>query len=209
MALIFLRHSEPLIKLGVCYGQLDVEARVLSEVELSELSETLPQSLVRIDTSPLSRCAALAGRLAERLNRPLQIDPRLQEIDFGRREGCAWDDIPRGEIDDWAADVTGAKPYGGESVDEMTVRVRSYLDECPYDQADVLAVTHMGVVRCAHAAFGYEGELEMRLGYAQSMTFDAPPALIKAHTNDKQRSRNAQTRNEKAPGGSIEEAPRA
>ncbi|MEO0464408.1 MAG: histidine phosphatase family protein [Pseudomonadota bacterium] len=174
MALIFLRHAEPLIGPGVCYGQLDVETWDLSEPELSEIIGTLPQSLVRIDTSPLSRCAVLAERLAERLNLPVQIDPRLLEIDFGRWEGCAWDDIPRDQIDAWAADVTGAKPHGGESVDEMTARVRSYLDECLCDQADILAVAHMGVVRCAHAAFGYEGALEMKLGYAQTMKFNPP-----------------------------------
>ncbi|MEM1051095.1 MAG: histidine phosphatase family protein [Pseudomonadota bacterium] len=176
MALIFLRHSEPLIEPGICYGRSDIGARELSEAELSELIGTLPQFLIRIDTSPLSRCSVLAERFAERLRLPLQADPRLQEIDFGRWEGCAWDDIPRDEIDTWAADVTGAKPHGGESVNEMTARVRSYLDETPHGQSDILAVTHMGVVRCAHAALGYEGALEMKLGYAQTITFDPPYA---------------------------------
>ncbi|MEM6748788.1 MAG: alpha-ribazole phosphatase family protein [Pseudomonadota bacterium] len=176
MALIFLRHSEPLIEQGVCYGQSDIEARALSEAELSALAEGLPNSLTRIDTSPLSRCAMLAHRLAERLKLPLTIDARLKEIDFGRWENCAWDDIPRDEIDAWAADVTGAKPHGGESVNDMTARVRSYLDEIPFGENDILAVTHMGVVRCAHAAFGYEGALEIKLGYAQTMIFDPPHA---------------------------------
>ncbi|MEO1648240.1 MAG: histidine phosphatase family protein [Pseudomonadota bacterium] len=176
MALIFLRHSEPLIEPGVCYGQSDIGARALSEAELSKIIGVLPQSLNRIDTSPLSRCADLAEKLAERLALPLKQDPRLQEIDFGRWEKCKWDDIPRQEIDAWAADVTGANPHGGESVDELTERVRSYLDDTPFDQNDILAVTHMGVVRCAHAAFGYEGAFEMKLGYAQTMTFDPPHA---------------------------------
>ncbi|MEM7781084.1 MAG: histidine phosphatase family protein [Pseudomonadota bacterium] len=174
MALTFLRHSEPCIEPGICYGQLDIAARELSEAELSELVGNLPKTLSRIDTSPLSRCSRLAERIVERLNLPLQIDPRLQEIDFGRWENCAWDDIPREEIDAWAADVTGAKPHGGESVDELTARVRSYLDECPYGRSDILVVTHLGVVRCAHAAFGYEGALEMKLGYWQTMPFNPP-----------------------------------
>lgn len=174
MALTFLRHSEPLITPGVCYGQLDVDARSMSEGELSDIIDTLPHSLIRIDTSPLSRCAVLAKRLAERLRLPLHTDPRLMEIDFGRWEGCAWDDIPRSEVDAWAADVTRAKPHGGESVDEMTARVRTYLDETRYSQTNILAVTHMGVVRCAHAAFGYGGALEMKLDYAQTITFDPP-----------------------------------
>jgi len=176
VALIFLRHSEPVIEPGVCYGQSDVVARVLSEAELSAVVVNLPNSLIRIDTSPLSRCAMLAQRLAKRLTLPLTIDARLMEIDFGCWENCGWDDIPREEIDAWAADVTGAKPHGGESVNDMTMRVRSYLDGTPFDRNDILAVTHMGVVRCAHAAFGYEGALEMKLGYAQTMTFDPPRA---------------------------------
>ena len=176
MALIFLRHGKPLIDPGICYGRSDIAAHDLSEAELSRLIAVLPRSLDRIDTSPLSRCANLARTLSERLNLPLQTDQRLQEIDFGHWERCAWDDIPREEIDAWAADVTGAKPHGGESVDEMTSRVRSYLEECPSGQADILVVTHMGVVRCAHAAMGYEGALEMKLGYAQTLAFDPAPA---------------------------------
>ncbi|NQX93830.1 MAG: alpha-ribazole phosphatase family protein [Erythrobacter sp.] len=177
MALTLLRHSEPLIEPGICYGRSDIAARELSEAELSEIIRAAPEGLARIDTSPLSRCTILAERLAERLNLPLKSDPRLQEIDFGRWELVAWDDIPRDEIDAWASDVTGAKPHGGESVADMTARVRSYLDDTPYRQEDILVVTHMGVVRCAHAVFGYEGALEMKLGYVQTMTFNFPMPL--------------------------------
>ncbi|MEM6909015.1 MAG: histidine phosphatase family protein [Pseudomonadota bacterium] len=174
MALIFLRHSEPLIEAGICYGQSDISARELSEDELRELTRALPKTLSRIDTSPLSRCADLATRIAAIVGAPLHTDARLMEIDFGRWEMQAWDDVPRYEIDAWAADVTGAKPHGGESVDEMAARVRSYLDACRYHQADILAITHMGVVRCAHAAFGIKGAFEMKLGYAQTMKFNPP-----------------------------------
>ncbi|MDT0577095.1 histidine phosphatase family protein [Croceicoccus sp. F390] len=180
MALVFLRHGEPLIAPGICYGRSDIGARELSEAQLCEIIGTVPDTLYRIDTSPLSRCLMLAERLAERLMLPLQIDPRLQEIDFGRWEGCKWDDIPRNELDEWAADVTGASPHGGESVNDMTTRVRSYLDEPLHGEADILAVTHMGVVRCAHAALGYEGALEMRLDYTQTMTFGPHPSFLRA-----------------------------
>ena len=176
MALIFLRHSEPLIEQGICYGRSEICARPLSESEMGGLVDALPKSLTRIHTSPLSRCADLADDLAERLALPLHIDARLQEIDFGRWEMQSWDDIPRGEIDAWAADVNGANPHGGETVHAMIARVRSYLVETPYDQSDILAVTHMGVVRCAHAALGYEGALEMKLGYAQTVKLTKRPS---------------------------------
>ncbi|MEM9500684.1 MAG: histidine phosphatase family protein [Pseudomonadota bacterium] len=175
MALIFLRHSEPLIEPGICYGQSNIGARLLSQSELQDIISGLPTTIAYIATSPLSRCADLAAQIAELLAVPLQTDLRLQEIDFGRWEMQAWDDIPRGEIDAWGANVTGANPHGGETVDEVTARVQSYLDDTPYDQTNILAVTHMGVVRCAHAALGYEGALEMKLGYTQTITLDARP----------------------------------
>ncbi|MEL6529513.1 MAG: alpha-ribazole phosphatase family protein [Pseudomonadota bacterium] len=175
MALIFLRHAEPLVEAGVCYGQSDVGARHLSKQDLDAVVRGLPATLTAIDTSPLSRCTQLAELIADRFKLPLRIDPRLREIDFGRWEMTPWDDIPRDEIDAWAADVTGANPHGGETVREMTERVKSYLENTSFENSDILAVTHMGVVRCAHASAGYDGALEMKLGYAQTMKFNQRP----------------------------------
>ncbi|MCV0384265.1 MAG: histidine phosphatase family protein [Erythrobacter sp.] len=172
MAVILLRHAEPEIAPGICYGRSDVGARVPDGEELAALLASLPRSLARIDSSPLRRCTALAGRIAETLDLPLRIDDRLAEIDFGRWEMQAWDDIPRGEIDCWAADVEGARPHGGETVAEMIGRVRAYLDDRRAAQETVLAVAHLGTARCAHAALGREDPFALKLGYRRFLVID-------------------------------------
>lgn len=176
MALIFLRHAAPLIAPGICYGRADIDTRSLDSEEISRLVERLSPAITRIDTSPLRRCIDLATRIAHRMNLPLYSDTRLQEIDFGRWELQAWDDIPRSEIDDWARDVDGARPHGGETVAEMSSRVRSYLLDHRGANGNRLAITHLGVVRCARAALGFKDALDFKLDYAEFITLE-PKAL--------------------------------
>ncbi|MEM8917447.1 MAG: histidine phosphatase family protein [Pseudomonadota bacterium] len=167
MALTLLRHPEPVIESGICYGRSDIDAHVLNEKGLAELVEGLPQPIQRIDSSPLIRCKRLAEQLAATLALPVSQDPRLMEIDFGRWEMRPWDDIPRAEIDDWAADMIGARPHGGETVTEMTERARSYLDQHVQEEESVVAVTHLGFIRCAHAVLGHEDAYGLSMDYAE------------------------------------------
>ncbi len=94
------------------------------------------------------------------------------EIDFGCWEMRKWDDIPRYEIDAWAKDVEGARPHGGESVAQMMERVRSYLNDLPKSEGHVLAVTHLGVVRCAAAVLGLPDPFEMELGFGKFLVVE-------------------------------------
>ena len=71
----------------------------------------------RIVASPLRRAQDLARRLGDP-----ETDARLVEMDFGAWEKRRWDDLPRDEIDAWAADFTGYAPPGGESVGAMAAR---------------------------------------------------------------------------------------
>ena len=56
MALTLLRHGEPEIAKGTCYGQSDVTTRPLDDGRFSALMNALPGSFARIDSSPLIRC---------------------------------------------------------------------------------------------------------------------------------------------------------
>jgi alpha-ribazole phosphatase len=175
MDLILLRHFEPLVEAGVCYGRSDIPARVPDTAELDGLAAALPAGIAAVAASPLARCRSLAEPLARRLGLPLAIDPRLAEIDFGRWEMRRWDDIPRAEIDAWAADVTGARPHGGESVADMTARVRGFITERRGGPGPLLIVTHLGVVRCLRAILGTAGAFEHRLAFGafERLTFPA------------------------------------
>ena len=86
-------------------------------------------------------------RLCERWQAPCELEPRLQEMDFGRWEGLSWDAVPRAELDAWARQPADYAPGGGESLRDMDERVRDWAREAAAAQADVLAITHGGVMR--------------------------------------------------------------
>lgn len=99
------------------------------------------------------------------------------EIDFGRWEMRAWDDIPRHEIDAWANDVEGARPHGGESVAQMTERVRRYLRDVARCEGNIVAITHLGVIRCACAVLGHPNSYEIKIGFGQFLIVEPKAAI--------------------------------
>ncbi len=168
MALILLRHTRPEGGAGVCYGVTDLPPGAEIGREARRLAAQLPAA-GRIVTSPLARCARLAELLGMARGLPLTVDHRLAELDFGAWEGRRWDDIPRAEIDAWAADLMHARPHGGESVAMLAERAAAALDEAD----GALAVTHMGVIRAALARAGRPGAWETRLGFGEWLVLPA------------------------------------
>lgn len=139
MRLYLIRHPKPLIESGVCYGRHDCPAEDVLSVADGLLAE-LPLGLV-VWSSPLRRCRELAERLHPR---PI-IDDRLAEMHFGDWEGRRWDDIPRPELDAWAADVAGYAPPGGESPRQLQRRALDFVESLEVPEA--IIVTHAGVIR--------------------------------------------------------------
>lgn len=139
MILHLIRHPRPLVEPGICYGRLDVAGESPELVAARLLSE-LPAGLP-VYSSPLRRCR----ELAEHLRAEPVIDARLAEMDFGDWEGRAWDDIPRDQLDAWAADVAGYAPPGGESPAALQQRALAFVAGLRVPEAVV--VTHAGVIR--------------------------------------------------------------
>lgn len=139
MRLHLIRHPKPVIEPGVCYGRLDCRAESVGEAAMA-LRATLPASLP-VFSSPLIRCRALA----EELHAHPVIDDRLAEMHFGDWEGRHWDDIPRAELDAWAADVAGYAPPGGESPRDLQRRALDFVASLTVPEAVI--VTHAGVIR--------------------------------------------------------------
>lgn len=146
MGVILLRHTKPDAPEGLCYGALDLAPADGFIAQAAALASELPQ-VTRVVTSPLQRCALLAEAIATVRDLPLAMDPRLREMDFGAWEGQLWADLPRAELDAWAADLLHARPHGGESVAELRARSLAGLRE--HAAADVLIVTHHGIIKCA------------------------------------------------------------
>lgn len=139
MILHLIRHPKPAIEPGICYGRLDIPAEDPAAVARGLLGE-LPAGLP-LWSSPLRRCRMLA----EQLSSQPSFDERLLEMDFGSWEGRRWDDIPRAELDAWAADVAGYAPPGGESPRQLQRRALDFVAGLAVPEAVI--VTHAGVIR--------------------------------------------------------------
>jgi alpha-ribazole phosphatase len=152
MRLHLIRHPKPLIEPGICYGQLDILAKIENSDLVRLRAELLPD--LPVWSSPLLRCR----HLAEQLHPQPVIDARLAELNFGDWEGLPWDDIPRYELDAWAADVVGYVPPGGESPRALQRRALDFVMSLTVPEAVI--VTHAGVIRCllAHWLDLDEGE---------------------------------------------------
>lgn len=146
MQLYLVRHPQPEVAPGVCYGRTDLPvAPQHLEQALAALLPALPRNLP-LYASPLQRCAVLAARLA---TAPL-FDARLVEMDFGTWEMQQWQDIPRAAIDAWADDLAHYRPGDGESVLQMAERIATFHADLQRQLGDggaAIVVCHAGTMR--------------------------------------------------------------
>lgn len=169
MRLHLIRHSRPVIAPGVCYGRHDCSAEGVVEAAVA-LRVVLPAGLP-VWSSPLNRCRALA----EQLHAHPVIDDRLAEMHFGDWEGRRWEDIPRAELDAWAADVAGYAPPGGESPRDLQRRALDFVASLAVPEA--VMVTHAGVIRTLLAQWqGLPPErwTELNFAYGSCTVVDVP-----------------------------------
>ena len=145
-----LRHAQPLVAAGVCYGATDLQADVQDTLRAARAAAAVLPTGACLLASPLQRCERLAQSLCGlRPDLTCQSDPRLVEMNFGCWEGQCWDAIPQAAYDSWTADF-GQHRFGGqESVSELMRRVASVWDETHRAGTDALWITHAGVIRAA------------------------------------------------------------
>ncbi len=105
-----------------------------------------------IVTSPLSRCAGFARKLAAEQGVPLYEEPRLREIGFGEWEGMdpavLYREQPEAVSNFWA-DPTTHPPPGGESFEAFQQRVTAAFASLHQERQEehLLVVAHGGVIR--------------------------------------------------------------
>ncbi|MFL5953075.1 MAG: histidine phosphatase family protein [Gaiellaceae bacterium] len=100
-------------------------------------------------SSPLER----ARRTADAIGLPVSLDDRLREIDFGDVEGLGFDELPADLRRGLLEEPTRVRFPGGETYEELRVRVAEALNEifARHDRAAV--VTHAGAIRAAFATW--------------------------------------------------------
>ena len=150
MDLTFLRHTQPKVDAGVCYGRTNLELAESFAEEAAQVVMQLP-AVDLIVSSPLQRCLRLAEYIAEQRNLSLKVEDRFQEMDFGAWEGKPWKDISKEELDLWAGDFLNARPHGGESVAMLRARTHEALAAWRQPEQHILVVTHLGVIKTALA----------------------------------------------------------
>ena len=154
MEIYLIRHTNPDIEKGICYGQSDIGVKESFNDEVENILNKYPylKSLEsQIYSSPLSRCKRLAETL---FDTPIQSDDRLKELDFGDWELQKWEDIDQNELSIWMKDFVHVKCTNGESYLDLNQRVLSFLEELKITKHDTaVIVTHGGVIRALHAHF--------------------------------------------------------
>jgi alpha-ribazole phosphatase len=136
---------------GRFQGQKDVPLNATGQDQARKLARRLAG--VPIDcifASDLNRARNSAAEVAAYHDVPVTVDSRLREICFGEWEGQFFDDIALNDADRFRAwrahDSLQSAPPGGESLEHLAARVRSFLDDLTRQasESSVFVVTHGG-----------------------------------------------------------------
>jgi alpha-ribazole phosphatase len=180
MSVVVWRHPKPRDVAGRCVGRTDVVVdrrkakRLAHRVRQWARRQRAPRVVV---TSPLQR-AADVGRWLARWGWQHRIDSRVSELDFGAWDGQRWDAIGAAAVDAWCADFARHAPGGGESVEQLLQRCRSFLDQ-QADSAPCCVVAHAGWISAARWLCNRRGlpaASDWPVAVAYSSRTDLPPA---------------------------------
>lgn len=116
--------------------------------EIETLREGLLITPVSLYVSPAVRTKETAVILNERFHVPIVIRNELVERDFGSLSGELKSTIDQQLLADDLEGHYDYRPYGGESVDEVRLRVSGFLSTLPLSSNEtVFVITHRGVIR--------------------------------------------------------------
>lgn len=151
MEIYLIRHTTPGVAKGVCYGQADLDVTETFFSEAATIQQYLPARIEAVYSSPLQRCKRLAEHLFT--GHAIQLQDDLKEINCGKWELQAWDQIPKSEIDPWMNDLINVRIPGGESYQDVFDRVGHWFKKIITEQqhkenlAGTVIVAHGGVIR--------------------------------------------------------------
>ena len=129
LTLILTRHGLTLAGNVLLGGQLDVPLAPEGRVQAESLRDRLAGVRIdRIVASPMARAVETAQVIAA--GRPIEVDERLRELDYGR-----WEGLTHGEAEArdpelrarWESDPATTHSPGGECGDDVAARALSFL----------------------------------------------------------------------------------
>jgi broad specificity phosphatase PhoE len=152
--ILLIRHAETDMA-GTFCGHSDPELNARGRIQLAELINKLRMEQIGVVyTSDLRRAHTTAMAVAETFGIDCHVRSTLREINFGKWEGLAWEEIERRDeayARRWIAEYPHLPAPGGESFADFERRV---LDEARFLTAEaevssrgLAIVTHAGVLR--------------------------------------------------------------
>lgn len=129
--LLLTRHGKAAAEGVMLGGQLDVPLTLEGRAEAERLADRLHGIRIdRIVSSPMARALETAQVVAR--GRPIEIDERLRELDYGRWEGLTYAEIEARDPDlraRWEADPASVCAPQGECGNDVAARVRGFLTD--------------------------------------------------------------------------------
>lgn len=149
-----VRHGETMWnKCRKYQGQTDVPLNDTGREQACKLSVRLEkQRLDAVYASDLGRAIETARIIAKPHNIEVVGSRELREINFGIWEGYNFEEIMNkwpNEYKKWLDEPWYSNPPGGETLNELTFRVKKFFNEAAARHPDqnVLVVTHAGPIR--------------------------------------------------------------
>jgi broad specificity phosphatase PhoE len=132
---------------GLLLGRLDPPLSEEGRRQAATLAAKIPDG-ARVIASPLLR----TRETAEAFGRPVELDERWIELDYGELDGCRPEEVSENVWARWRTDASFV-PAGGESLAALGNRVRSACDELSAEAAedDVVVVSHVSPIKAAIA----------------------------------------------------------
>lgn len=162
--LILLRHGRTEVNAGGrLQGRIDVPLDATGVRQARAAGEHMRARFpgARVVSSPLVR----AIETARAVGGEPEVDERFVELDYGRWDGLAMSEVPRGEWSAWRGDPA-FRPPGGESLQELDARVRPALLELSEEarDRDIIIVSHVSPIKSAVTwALGAGPEMTWRM----------------------------------------------
>src|SRR5439155_19847099 len=130
---------------GLLLGRADPPLSDLGRRQADALANRVPAD-ARVVSSPLLRTRETAAAFG----RPVDVDDRWIELDYGDYDGRPVADVPADVWRDWRADPHFVPP-GGESLVMLGNRVRAACEELLEEarDRDVVVVSHVSPIKAA------------------------------------------------------------
>jgi broad specificity phosphatase PhoE len=129
LTLILTRHGQAAPGDVMLGGQLDISLTPNGRQEAEALARRLAGVRIdRIISSPMLRAIETAQMIAT--GRPVELDERLRELDYGHWEGLTYTEIETRDPElraRWEHDPAGTHAPGGECGDDVAARAVSFL----------------------------------------------------------------------------------